>query len=221
MRRRTLRARLARLCVLLVLAYLAAAYFVLPWAWSRYESRHPALADVPEITHTKGGVPGDPLNVALIGTKSELLQAMHDAKWHQADPLSLRSSLEIAEATVFERSYDDAPVSSLYLFGRKEDLAFEQPVGNDPRQRHHVRFWRTAKDDPDGRPVWVGSAIFDQHVGLSRRTGQITHVTAPDIDAERDYLFDDLKQSGDLAETYVVDDFHKQQSGKNGGGDPW
>jgi hypothetical protein len=36
------------------------------------------------------------------------------------------------------------------------------------------------------RPIWVGSAVFDERVGLSRTTGQITHVTAPDVDAERD-----------------------------------
>src|SRR5437868_5592951 len=81
------------------------------------------------------------------------------------------------------RPYDGAPVSSLYLFGRKEDLAFEQPVGDDPRHRHHVRFWQTDKLD-DGRPVWVGSAVFDRRVGLSRTTGQVTHVTAADVDAE-------------------------------------
>jgi len=109
----------------------------------------------------------------------------------------------------------------LYLFGRKQDLAFEQAVGGNPRERHHVRFWRTEKVDPDGRPVWVGSAIFDERVGLSRRTGQITHFTGADIDAERDKLFDDLKETDDLAEMYIVEDFHTIRQGKNGGGDPW
>ena len=127
--------------------------------------------------------------MALIGTKAEVIKIMVAAKWHPADPLTLRSDLEIAEATVLKRPDDEAPVSNLYLFGRKEDLAFEQPVGHDPRQRHHVRFWRTGQDRADGRPIWVGSAVYDEHVGLSRTTGQITHVTAADVDAERDYLF--------------------------------
>ena len=143
------------------------------------------------------------------------------AHWYPADPLTLRSRLEIADAAVFEHPYDDAPVSDLFLWGRKEDLAFEQPVGNDPRQRHHVRFWRSDKLDPDGRPVWVGAAIFDQRVGLSYTTGQITHHTAPDIDAERAKLFADLQDSGDLSEVYFIDGFHKDRQGRNGGGDPW
>jgi len=207
--------------VLLLLLYLATAYLIVPALWKRYAHRHPSLEEMPGITYTAAGIPGDPINVALIGTKAQLMKIMLAAKWHPADALSFRSCLEIAEATVLKRPYEDAPVSSLYLFGRKEDLAFEQPVGDNPRHRHHVRFWRSDKVDPDGRPVWVGSAVFDKRVGFSRTTGQVTHVTAPDVDAERDYLFRCLEATGDLIETDVVDNFHKKREGKNGGGDPW
>ena len=193
----------------------------MPLFWDRYSHRHPALDDLPGITETKNGIPGDPINVALIGTKKELMAIMVAAKWYPADPLTLQSCLEIAEASVLKRPYDEAPVSNLYFWGRKEDLAFEQPVGDNPRKRHHVRFWRSEKVDADGRPLWAGSAIYDEHVGLSRTTGQVTHVTAPDVDAERDYLFADLEKTGDLAAQYIVDNFHKILSGKNGGGDPW
>jgi hypothetical protein len=202
-------------------AYLVVAYVVMPLARTEYARRHPGLEDVPGVTRTGDGTDGDPLNVAVVGTKGQLMRAMVAARWYPADPLTLRSCLEIAEATVLKRPYDDAPVSSLYLFGRKEDLAFEQPVGNDPRQRHHVRFWLAPKADAEGRPVWVGSAIFDQRVGINRETGQVTHVTAADVDAERDYLFRDLEKAGALASESAVDGFHKVLAGKNGGGDPW
>ncbi len=215
------RKRVAVLVVGLLLLYGAVAYIVMPFDWRHYVRRHPALEDIPGITHTKTGIPGDPLNVALIGTETDVKKIMLAARWYPADPLTLRSCLEIADATVLKRPYDDAPVSNLYLFGRKEDFAFEQPVGDNPRKRNHVRFWRTEKTDPDGRPVWIGSATYDERVGLSRTTGQITHHIAPEVDVERDYLFDDLKQSGDLSEIYVVDGFHKVLDGRNGGGDPW
>jgi hypothetical protein len=142
------------------------------------------------------------------------------AKWYPADPLTLRSCLEIA-ASVLKRPYEEAPVSNLYLFDRKEGLAFEQPVGDDPRKRHHVRFWLSPKVAEDGRPIWVGSAVYDERVGLSRTTGQITHVTAADVDAERDYLFHDLERTGDLVEEFIINGFHKVLEGRNGGGDPW
>jgi hypothetical protein len=201
--------------------YLVAAYVVMPALWKHHERGHPSLDAIPRITHTADGIPGDPLNVALIGTETELKKIMLAARWYPADPLTLRSCLEIAEASVLKRPYDDAPVSNLYLSGRKQDLAFEQPVGDSPRHRHHVRFWRSDLLDTDGRPVRVGSAVYDERVGLSRTTGQITHVTAADMDAERDYLFRCLEQTGDLAEHYVVDGFHTQLEGRNGGGDPW
>ena len=109
------------------------AYLLVPALWERYAHRHPSFDDVPGITLAGDGVPGDPLNVALIGTKIDLMKIMVAAKWYPSDPLSFKSCLEIAEATVLKRPYDAAPVSNLYLFGRKEDLAFEQPVGDNPR----------------------------------------------------------------------------------------
>jgi len=197
------------------------AYLVMPLVWTWYVRDHPTLDAIPHITFTADGLPGDPLNVALIGTETALKKILLAAKWYPADPLTLRSSLEIAEATILERPYVDAPVSNLYLWGRKEDLAFEQPVGDDPRQRHHVRFWRADQVDRDSRPVWVGAAIYDTRVGFSDTTGQITHHIAADIDTERDKLFRDLKQTGDLSEVYTIKGFHKILQGRNGGGDPW
>jgi hypothetical protein len=207
--------------ILLLLIWLLVAYLLLPVAWRRYARRHPALEDLPGITYTANGVPGDPLNVALVGTEGQVAAAMLAAKWYPADPITLRSSLRIATATVFHRQYDDAPVSSLYLWGRKEDLAFEQPVGDDPKQRHHVRFWKADKTDDEGRPLWVGSATFDIRVGFSHTTGQITHHISADIDAERDHVIDSLEAAGAISETYWVDDFHKNHDGRNGGGDPY
>jgi LssY C-terminus len=215
------RKRLALVVAGVLLVYLAAAYVIAPGLWKRYARRHPALEDLPGITYTKSGIPGDPINVALIGTEDQLMKIMKAAQWYPADPLSLRSDLKIATDSVLKRPDKDAPVSSLFLFGRKEDLAFEQEAGDSPRHRHHVRFWQTDKVDEDGRPVWVGSAVYDQRVGLSKTTGQITHVTAPDVDAERDYLFGCLQKTGDLAESYVVEGFHKVREGRNRGGDPW
>ncbi len=205
----------------LLLLYGAAAYLVMPWDWARYMRRHPSLEDVPGITHTAAGIPGDPLNVALIGTETDVKKIMLAGRWYPADPLTLRSCLEIAADTVLTRPYDDAPVSNLYLWGHKENLAFEQPVGGNPRKRHHVRFWRSEKMDPDGRPVWVGSATYDERVGFSRTTGQVTHHIAADVDAERDHLFSTLEQTGDFSDVYAVDDFHKTREGRNGGGDRW
>lgn len=210
-------------------AYFVVAYLLMPALWMRYAHRHPAIDATPGITLTGDDHPGDPINVALIGSEADLKLIMQAAGWYAADPLGLKSDVRIAADTVLERPYDTAPVSNLYLWGRKEDLAFEKPVGNeterakrdDPRQRNHVRFWKSTEVDAQGRPAWMGSATYDQRVGLSHTTGQITHHIAADVDAERDRLFDDLKNTGELADVQFIDDFHKVKIGKNGGGDAW
>ena len=122
--------------------------------------------------------------------------------------------------SLFRRSDDDAPVSNLYLFGRKQDLAFEQPVGGGPRKRHHVRFWRWDQLRNE-RPVWFGAATYDERAGLSYTTGQVTHHIGPDVDAERDRIVADLTQAGCASDIEWKDRFHTRLEGRNGGGDKW
>jgi len=204
----------------LLVIYFVAAYVVLPLVWRTDTKRHPDLSGGPRISHTANGIPGDPVNLALVGSESDVIHAMTATAWYPADPITFRTSVRIAVDSVFRRPDDDAPVSNLYLFGRKQDLAFEQPIGDNPRQRHHVRFWRWDKLHDD-RPVWFGSATFDERVGLSHTTGQITHHIGPDVDAERDRLVAELQTARQAQEVYYVDHFHQQLEGKNGGGDPW
>lgn len=218
------RPRLVRLVVSLLAVtavYVVAAYLIIPTLWHVEIVRHPALAGAPRITHTASGIHGDPLNVALVATEAELIKAMLASGWHPADPLTLESSLRIASSTILHRPYADAPVSSLYLWGRKEDLAFEQPVGDDPARRHHVRFWRSAEVDETARPLWIGAATYDARVGFSHTTGQITHHIAPDVDVERDKLFQDLQRAGQLGQVSWIEHFHQVLKGYNGGGDPY
>ncbi|HVJ66646.1 MAG TPA: LssY C-terminal domain-containing protein, partial [Caulifigura sp.] len=220
-RRRSRRRQAAFLFGCVAGLWLALAYLLLPLAWNLFYRRHPSLDDLPDITQTSAGIPGDPINVALIGLREDVEKLMADAGWSPADALGLTSDIKIAADTVLDRPYKDAPVSSLFLFGRKEDLAFEKPVGNSPQHRHHVRYWKSPTPDHDGRPIWVGSVTYDKSVGLSHTTGQITHHIDGDLDAERGRLFDDLKQTRELSETYIENGFHETLTGKNGGGDPW
>ena len=213
--------RIATAVVIAVAVYWVIAYVAAPLAWEVYAAWRPSFDDDPRITRTSDGHPGDPLNVAIYGEEASLQSIMEKAGWHPAAALGLRSDLRIADDTLLSRPDDDAPVSNLYLYGRKEDLAFEQPVGHNPRQRHHVRFWKTSRSDADNRPLWIGSASYDERVGLSDTTGQITHHISGDIDAERDHLFADLKATGRLLEDDPVAGFHTELEGRNGGGDRW
>ena len=203
--------------VALTALYLLLAYLVLPTFWWHFEHM-PAMEPLPKTTVAPDGLPGDPLNVALVGSEADVVQAFTVAGWRPADPITLRSALAIAAGVVFDRPDPEAPVSELLCFGRRQDLALEKPVGPNPRQRHHVRFWKTGLDE-DGQPVWIGAATFDRSVGLSRTTGQITHHIAADVDTERDALVGDLERAGRLTRIFQVTGVGPTVNGRNGGGD--
>ncbi len=194
------------------------AYVVLPFFWKHYEHQR-GLAGLPMVTRTAQGIPGDPLNVGLVGSREDLVRAMVAAGWSPADPITLRTSLEIAGSVILDRPYRDAPVSPLFYEGRREDLAYEKEAGSSADRRHHVRFWKVLEKGDEGRPVWLGSVTFDQSVGLSRYTGQITHHIAPDLDAERDGLINDLVRAGMAEALYSVSGIGPTLNGRNGEGD--
>jgi hypothetical protein len=196
------------------------AYIVLPLTWTHYEHQK-GLSGFTMVTRTAQDIPGDPINVGLVGTKDDVLCAMHAAAWYPADPITFRSSVEIVGSVVLDRPYRDAPVSNLFYQNRREDLAFEKPDGSSADRRQHVRFWEVLKRGDEGRPVWLGSATFDRGVGLSRYTAQVTHHIGPDIDAERDRLADDLKTAKVVEAIYEVSGIGSTLAGRNGEGDPY
>src|SRR3977135_1101455 len=152
-----------------VIMYLMLAYIVLPALWTHHE-HEPGLATLPMVTRTGSGIPGDALNVGLVGSKEDVLRSMHAASWFPADPITLRTSIEIVGSVVLDRPYHDAPVSPLYYEGKKQQLAFEKPDGRSADKRHHVRLWLVLEKGTDGRPVWLGSVTFD-------RGGCLRHTT--------------------------------------------
>ncbi len=215
-RKKFRRAATATLAILV--AYLAIAYIAAPEFWRLRDADNPPLI---MRTTTTQDIPGDPINVGLVGSREQVLRAFAAAGWRPADAITLRSSIEIGLSVVFDRPDTEAPVSTLLYDGRKQDLAFEKPVGESADQRHHVRFWQTKPAADDPRPLWLGAASFDRGVGLSHDTGQITHHIGPDLDAERDNLMRDLENAGQLQSTYEIPGSGATTTGRNGGGDPF
>lgn len=216
-RRRRLRHAAAVLLLLLVV-YGLAAYVVLPALWTHYEHQK-GLASLPMVTRTAQGIPGDPIDVGLIGDIGDVLCAMHAAGWYPADPITLKSSIEIVGSVLLDRPYKDAPVSNLYYLGRREDLAFEKPIGASADRRNHVRFWKVLDEGQEKRPVWLGSATMDRGVGVSHYTGAVTHHIDADIDRERQTLARDLESAGMVTAKYQVTGVGPTLTGRNGGGD--
>ena len=178
-------------------------HVVAPRLLTHYE-QFPALADAPKRTRNQKGTPADPVNLAFVGARAEIATAMQLIGWVPADSLDRAADIAIAKSVLLNRPDSSAPVSSLYLFGRKQDVAFEQQVGPSARRRHHVRLWLDQGVTYHGRPVWLAGATYDMSAGMSHRALRPTHHIAPDIDQERDGLEALLAQRGQAAETFRV-----------------
>jgi hypothetical protein len=197
--------------------YGIAAYLVLPRI-VRMGLKILLRKHVPRFTITGDGLPGDPVNLVLTGTLAQLHAAFRRAGWSEADRLSLASSWRMVRAFVFNASYPTAPFSTLYLFGRGQDVGFQKAIDNSPRKRHHIRFWALSMAyaeanlgsadfwlntdrPPDGACVhWVGAGTRDTGISLTRLTFQITHATDSDTNEERDYIIGELKKAGVVGE---------------------
>ena len=206
---------------LFVVVWLITAYLALPRLHRILSSLY-----VPNYfigrTRTADGLLGDPVNLALRGSEAQVHQAMTAAGWTLADEIAVRSSWRMIVATLTRRSYPQAPVSSLFLFGRRQDFAYQQEVDGNPGKRHHVRFWRCPQGWllPGGHQVdWLAAGTYDRSVGFSLFTLQITHKIDENTDIERDYIVQSALKARASIEVTTLKDFSTGYHSRNGGGD--
>jgi hypothetical protein len=209
----------------LALTYGVAAYLILPRA-VRMGLKILLRKRVPRFTITGDGLPGDPVNLVLIGTLAQLRAAFAAAGWSEADPLGSASSWRMVRAFVLNKPYPTAPFSTLYLYGRGQDIGFQKAIDNSPRRRHHIRFWalspkraeatvgtasfwlNTDRPPHDAQACWVGAGTKDTGLSLTRLTFQITHATDSNTNTERDFIIAELRDKR------VIGDVNTYQSGR-------
>jgi hypothetical protein len=194
------------------LTYGVVAYIILPRA-VRMGLKIAQRKRVPRYTITGDGLPGDPVNLVLVGTLQQLHAAFAIAGWSEAYRLGLASSWRMVRAFVFNSPYPSAPFSTLYLYGRGQDIGFQKAIDNSPRKRHHIRFWalslaraeatmgtasfwlNTDRPPDNEHVLWVGAGTKDTGLSLTRLTFQITHATDSDTNAERDFIIAELQHN--------------------------
>jgi hypothetical protein len=177
---------------------------------------------VPRYTMTGDGLPGDPVNLALVGTLPQLRAAFAALGWAEADRLGAASSWRMIQAFVLNAPYPTAPFSTLYLFGRGQDIGFQKAIDNSPRKRHHIRFWAlsqtraeedwgaadfwksTERPRDNDRVLWIGAGTRDTGLSFTRLSFQVTHATDSDTNAERDYIIAELTKSRSIEAVQVL-----------------
>jgi LssY-like putative type I secretion system component LssY len=157
------------------------------------------FADIPRRVGDLQGNPGDMVNYALIGTEDQVTKAFAAAGWVQVDKTTQDAVVHGLISTLSHSAYTEMPMSTLYLFGRSQDLSFARA---DPLAvaaiRHHLRVWKTT-ETVGGEPFWVGSATHDNGFEKDQRNGGITHHIDANIDQERDFLEQSFAGAGVVA----------------------
>ena len=185
--------------------------------------RH-ALEQLPCCTTNEdGSEQGDPLNLVLVGDAEDVFPAFIRRGWHATEIIWTESLLRTVGSFLQGTRYRYSPVSPLYVFGRRQDLA-AQKARATIHERNHLRLWLSPYRYR-GKGVWIGQISRDIGVKFTLKSPTIsTHVIDPDVDEARRYLLEDLAYSQALAGfAYVggVGPVTEEAPRVNLVGDPW
>jgi hypothetical protein len=137
----------------------------------------------------KGKSSGDPLNLIVIGDPSDIYYAFIRAGWDETEVVAASSGFKTAVSFFTGGEYRYSPVSSLYVFDRPQDVAFQRARSNI-HERNHLRLWLSPVRY-ETKPVWIGQISRDIGVRFTRKT-ITTHKIDPDVDETREFLFENL-----------------------------
>jgi hypothetical protein len=157
----------------------------------------------PRRSTTLKSASADMVNLAFIGSESQVHSAFVAAGWHNADPVSKHSFAHNFYALLNNSGYTQEPMMTFLLDGKPEDMNWQKSL-NSYGRRDHLRIWRYT---PDGaiEPVWLSSSTHDTGAVLSVKYKGFVHHISPDIDNERSTVIRDLNFSGCVRSvTYVA-----------------
>lgn len=174
-------------------------------------------------TNEVGDENADPLNIVIVGEAHDLLNSLTRSGWSFTHRISLKTVGRMVGAAVKNNPYPVAPVSSLYVFNRKQDFALQRARTNIS-QRNHMRFW-LAPFTYQNQQVWVGQISRDIGIKLSSKSPSLTtHIIDPEMDLAREYLLHSLLAQGFVAKFGFVTgstNATREQPAYNLTGDPY
>jgi hypothetical protein len=154
-----------------------------------------ALDEVPgQRAVDKSQNPSDPVNVALVGSRQQLVDAFTAAGWLGAKRRSARSAYRTYRSLVERIGYAQAPFNSMTIDGAPPDLVFQKSL-NSVAKRHHGRLWRRDGPEP-GKSIWLMAATEDVSIKFRWRCLRFTHRIDPNVDNERTKVVNDLLFTG-------------------------
>jgi hypothetical protein len=154
------------------------------------------LSKIPRRVSDPSGKPGDMVNVLIVGTQDQVVQAFTTAGWVQVDKSVRNTVLQALLNSLEKKDYLTMPMSTLFLFDRPQDYGFAhaEPV-KVAMSRNHLRVWKSPYE-VEGRPLWCIAATHDIGFERDQRNNGVTHKIDPAIDGEREFVNGTLSGTG-------------------------
>jgi len=139
-----------------------------------------ALESIPSHTTKADGTgAGDPVNLVLIGSPDDIYYALITCDWDETGSADDPANASISSTRL--RRY--APAPPMYLFGRRQDVAFRKSR-RSVRERNELRLWATPYK-LNGQTVWVGQVRRTIGAGLG---DMLTYKIDAEMDEARTYV---------------------------------
>jgi hypothetical protein len=154
------------------------------------------LSKIPRRVSDPAGNPGDMVNVLIVGSQDQVVQAFTTAGWVQVDKTVHETALNAFVGSIEKKDYLTMPMSALFLFGRSQDYGFAHAEAvRVVMSRNHLRVWKSPFE-VEARPLWCVAATHDVGFERDQRNNGVTHKIDPAIDGEREYVNGTLSGTG-------------------------
>lgn len=144
-----------------------------------------------KFSETLDGDTQAPLNFIIAAESDQhLINTFKGLGWYRPSLPNLKTLFGTVKATTLNKDFPRSPIAPAFWQSQVTDFAFEKPTEkNTVRQRHTIKLWQTGFVTPNGKKIFVGEVGLD--TGLK---WWLAHKLDPNIDSEREYLFNEFNQ---------------------------
>lgn len=154
-----------------------------------------------KFTETLIGEEQEPINFIFhVKDEPRLFTVLQQAGWIVTDKADISSFFKAIKALILKTPYPAAPIMPSFWRTKIQDLSFSKVSDtNWLRNARHLKIWRTNALLANGEHIYVGMANANDGFKW-----EIIPITSPDLDTERERLYQDLNLTGKIEKSLKI-----------------
>ncbi len=173
---------------------------------------------IPTRSTTTTQAEADLVNLAIVGSRQQVVTSFHDAGWVNSDTFTRHAFMHDFYAYLNNSGYPQEPMRPFLLNGAPADMKWQKSL-NSYARRDHLRMWEWT-DPTTGKTAWLSASTHDTGAALSLKYRQFVHHISPDIDEERSKVIRDLTAAGCVESVHMIARFGVPNATQTYNGDP-